>query len=113
MSATELFKSPHQRTEMAPIASQRPRIETICLVFISFVAAVFLLRYAQAIFLPFVLSLLLFYALDPVVCWISRFGIPRILSCLLLVAIFLAAGLSGAYLLRGQASDMVDEYRKR
>ncbi|HET6175993.1 MAG TPA: AI-2E family transporter, partial [Candidatus Sulfotelmatobacter sp.] len=108
MSAIEQPETQFERTETTRIVSERPRIETICLVFISLVAAVFILRYAQAIFLPFVLSLLLFYALDPVVSWISCFGIPRIVSCLLLVFAFLGTGASGAYLLRGQASDLVN-----
>jgi predicted PurR-regulated permease PerM len=105
MSTIEDPETQFEQTETARIISERPRIETICLVFISLVAAVFLLRYGQAIFLPFVLSLLLFYALDPVVCWMSRFRIPRIVGCLLLVATFLGTGASGAYLLRDQASD--------
>ena len=68
----------------------------------------FLLRYAQVIVLPFVLALLLFYPLDPVVSWMSCFGVPRIVSCLLLVVAFFATGASSAYLLRGQAVDLVD-----
>jgi predicted PurR-regulated permease PerM len=108
MSVIEQSETQVERTETTRIVSERPRIETICLVFISLVAAVFLLRYAQVIFLPFVLSLLLFYALDPVVSWMSCHGIPRIVGCLLLVVTFLGAGVSGAYLLRDQASDIVD-----
>jgi predicted PurR-regulated permease PerM len=58
--------------------SERPKVETICLIFLSGAAAVFLLRYAQAILLPFILALLLFHILDPIVYWICRLGIPRI-----------------------------------
>lgn len=108
MSAIEESKARSKRTEAVHIGPERPRIEAICLVFISLVAAVFLLRYAQAILLPFVLSLLLFYTLDPVVSWISHLGIARIVSCLLLMAAFLGTGTSAVYLLRGQASAMVD-----
>ena len=76
--------------------------------FLALVAAVFLIRYAQAILLPFVLSLLVFYALDPIVSWISRFGMPRIASCFLLMAVLFGTGASAIYLLRGQAGEMVD-----
>src|SRR5262245_47829328 len=86
---------------------QRPRLETICLLFLCFVAGVALLRYAQPILLPFILSLLIFYALDPIVAWISRSGLPRVVSSLVLMAVLLGAGGSAIYLLREQAGDMV------
>src|SRR6476620_6077092 len=100
MSAIEESKARSKRPEAVRSLPKRPRIEAICLVFISFVAAVWFLRYAQAILLPFVLSLLLFYTLDPAVSWISRLGIPRIVSCLLLIAAFLGTGSSVVYVLR-------------
>jgi len=58
--------------------------------------------------LPFILALLFFYVLDPIVCWLNRRGIPRVASSLLLIALLLAAGTSAIYLLGGQASAMVD-----
>jgi predicted PurR-regulated permease PerM len=97
-----------QTSQRAPIARERTKVERICIVFLTLVAAVFLLRYAQAFILPFILALLLFYALDPVVSWLCRRGIPRTVSSLLLMAVLLAAGASSIYLLRGQANDMVD-----
>lgn len=69
LSATEQPESEFDRAETTRIVSERPRIETICLVFISFAAAVFLLRYAQAIVLPFVLALLLFYGSMRWILW--------------------------------------------
>src|SRR6185436_19625926 len=61
-------------------SSRRPRIDRIFLVFLSLVAGVFVLRYAAGILVPFVLSLLVFYALDPIVSWCSGFGVPRFAS---------------------------------
>jgi predicted PurR-regulated permease PerM len=107
MSAIEQRNNRSSRIEAVAAARQRPRVETICLLFLCFVAAVALLRYAQAILLPFILSLLIFYALDPIVTWISRSGIPRVVSSLVLMAVLLGTGGSAIYLLRDQASDMV------
>jgi predicted PurR-regulated permease PerM len=107
MSAIEQPQSRMRQIDASRMAPLRPRIETTCLLFLSFVAAVALLHYAQAILLPFVLSLLIFYALDPIVSWISRSGIPRVVGGLLLMAVLFGAAGSAIYLLRGQASDMV------
>jgi len=87
---------------------ERPRVETLCLIFLCVAGSVFLLRYAQAVILPVVLSLLFFYALDPIVCWVSRFGIPRILSCVLILAALLGIVASGIFFLRDQAREMVE-----
>jgi len=95
----------HDKTRTAP---EWPGVRTLCLVFLSFVSAVFLLRYAQPIAVPVVLALLFFYALDPVVSWISSFGVPRVLACLVVIFMLLGSGVLAIYLLRGQASDVID-----
>jgi len=87
---------------------ERLRIETLCLLFLSLVGAAFVLRYAQAVIVPFILALLFFYALDPIVCWLCRRGIPRVVSSVLLILLLLGTGASSIYLLGGQASAMVD-----
>jgi predicted PurR-regulated permease PerM len=85
----------------------RPRLESLCLVFLSFAAGVFLLRYAQGVFLPVMLSLLIFYALDPLVNVIARIGIPRLVGCVFVMALLIGAGALAVYLLRGQAQDLI------
>jgi predicted PurR-regulated permease PerM len=97
-----------QPRHRALFGRERPRIETLCLLFLSLVGAAFVLRYAQAVILPFMLALLFFYALDPVVCWLCRRGIPRVASSLLLITLLLGTGVSTIYLLGGQASAMAD-----
>jgi predicted PurR-regulated permease PerM len=87
---------------------ERLRPEMLCLLFLSLAGAVFLLRYAQAVILPVVISLLFFYALDPVVRWISRVGIPRVLSSLLVLAVLIGIAASAIFLLRGQAQEMFE-----
>jgi predicted PurR-regulated permease PerM len=68
---------------------------------------VFFLREAKSIILPVMVSLLVFYALDPIVSSLRRWGIPRSLGSLLLVAGLLAAGTYSVSLLRGQAEDLI------
>jgi predicted PurR-regulated permease PerM len=101
-------KRPHVREATQP-APQRAKLTTMCLVFLSFVVGVFALRYAQAILLPVVLSLLIFYTLDPVVRWIAALGIPRVIACAVLLLTILGAGVAGVYFLRGQAEEMLEQ----
>jgi predicted PurR-regulated permease PerM len=108
MSAIERTQRRSAKPGTEAIVQERPRIQTLCLVFLSLAAAVFLLRYAQAVILPVVVSLLFFYALDPIVSWVSRFGVPRILSCVILLTAILGTGATAIYLLRGQAAEMVE-----
>lgn len=108
MSAVEKPETRNASRDRGRPGPERARVETICLVFLSLVITIFALRYAQAVILPFIFALLLFYALDPIVCWLCKIGIPRAVSSLLLIALVLATGASSIYLLRGQASDMFD-----
>jgi predicted PurR-regulated permease PerM len=96
------------RSRASHTLPERPALATVCLLFLCFVSTVFLLRYAQAILLPFILSVLFFYALDPVVSWMCGVGIPRVLASIVLMVAILGVGVSGAYLLRDQASELVD-----
>ncbi len=91
-----------------PSLPERPNVATVCLVVLSAVSAVFCLRYAQAVMLPFVLGLLVFYVLDPVVSWISGLGVPRALASFALIVLLLGTAVGGMYLLRGQAVDLLE-----
>lgn len=73
------------------------------------VALVFLLKYAQAMFIPLVLGVLVSYALEPVVGRLVRIRIPRPLAAA--VVLCLAVGSAGVllYQLRFQADAIVQE----
>jgi predicted PurR-regulated permease PerM len=72
-------------------------------------AAVAMLRYAAPVLLPIVLALLLFYALDPIVDRIERWGSPRVLASVLVV-LLLVGGISvGAYALWPQVTAVVEQ----
>src|SRR5262245_49094638 len=101
----ETISQVHKRVSLVPVGL---RIETISLAFLGFVGAVFFLRYAQAILVPFVLALLLFYVLDPIVGALHRWGIPRVAGCLLLSIILVASGVTAIYLITDQAASAFD-----
>jgi predicted PurR-regulated permease PerM len=69
--------------------------------------AVLFLRYAAEVIVPFVLSGLLFYALDPAVDTLQRYRVPRWLGALLILGAVIGATGAGAYALRGDVVRIV------
>jgi predicted PurR-regulated permease PerM len=72
-------------------------------------AALFMLQQMQSVLVPFVMALLLFYALDPLVDRMQKFWIPRVIGAVLALA--LAIGSVGvlAYMLQDQAMTVVNQ----
>jgi predicted PurR-regulated permease PerM len=70
---------------------------------IAVVAVVFLLRASGQLLIPVVLGILLSYALEPVVAWLHRHHVPRVLGAGLLLLSILALTGWGAYRLRDDA----------
>ena len=73
-------------------------------------AAIFALQYGQQFFIPLVISVLVSYALDPVVSWIARSAACRVRSpprsC---CCRWSAASAAGAYGLRDEAATIVQQ----
>jgi predicted PurR-regulated permease PerM len=70
---------------------------------IAAVATVFLLRAAGQLLIPVVLAVLLSYALEPVVAWLHRHRVPRLLGAGVLMASLLGIAGWGAFSLRDDA----------
>jgi predicted PurR-regulated permease PerM len=75
---------------------------------IAAVAIVFLLRVSGPLLIPVVLGILLSYALEPVVAWLHRHHVPRLLGAGLLLLSTLALTGWGAYRLRDDAVQAVE-----
>ena len=72
-------------------------------------AAVVLLREGRSVLIPIVLSVLVSYALEPVVSWLERRSIPRLAGATL-VMIMLTVGVGSAvYGLSYQMTSLIDE----
>ena len=65
------------------------------------------LRYAAEVIVPFVLSGLLFYALDPAVDSLQRWRVPRWLGALLVLGVVIGTAGAGAYALRDDVAKIV------
>jgi predicted PurR-regulated permease PerM len=78
------------------------------LVLLAVFASIAMLRWAQPVFIPLFLALIVSYALGPPVDWLERLHIPRWLSALtLLLAIVFGLGAT-AWSLRDEAVDLID-----
>ena len=78
------------------------------LILIAVFATIFVLKWAQAVFIPLFLALIVSYALGPLVDWFERIRIPRWLSALaLLLAIVLGLAYT-AWSLRDEAVNLID-----
>ena len=71
---------------------------------LALIALVFFLRFAQALFIPIALAILISYALEPAVTWLQRLRIPRVAGTTLLLVVFLGGTGWGAYALRDEAA---------
>ncbi|MEO6018596.1 MAG: AI-2E family transporter, partial [Polaromonas sp.] len=92
-----------------PILLHMPvNIRSLSLVVLAVFAGIFVLRWAQAVFIPFLLGLIFSYALSPIVNVMESRRVPRWLgAAVLLLAIFGVVGTS-AYSLSDEAVKLVN-----
>ena len=76
---------------------------------IAVAVVIVLLQFMQAILVPFVISGLLFYALDPAVDWMQRIKVPRVLGAAVMLIITVGGIATMAYALQGQAMTVIDQ----
>jgi len=83
-------------------------VRSASLVVIAVLASIFALRWAAAVFIPLMLSLILTYALAPLVDRLERWRVPRVIgAAAILLGIAGAIGTTG-YSLSGSAAQLVD-----
>jgi len=107
---------PESRPEPPPPAPQRERlllhmpvdVRSASLVVLAVLASVFALQWGQAVFIPLMLSLLLTYALSPLVELLHRWKLPRWIGAgMILMGLFGGLGWTG-YSLSGSATQLLD-----
>jgi predicted PurR-regulated permease PerM len=71
--------------------------------------AIYILQQMQPVLVPFVLGLLLFYALDPFVDWLQKMWVPRAIGSLLAIALTIGGVGVLAYMLQDQATMVINQ----
>ena len=76
---------------------------------IATIAFVFALQWAQKFFVPLLLGILIAYTLNPVVRWLERLHIRRIVGATLVTVLIVSAMAGTLYRLQGEFFDIIDE----
>jgi predicted PurR-regulated permease PerM len=111
MGAEPTLLDPRKADEEESITTVRAPIgiRSLSLTVIAIVAAIFALQYGRQFFIPLVISVLVSYALDPVVSWVARRGVPRALAAALVLLLVVGTIGTGAYSLRDEAATIVQQ----
>jgi predicted PurR-regulated permease PerM len=98
----------HARAETEPAqAATNVNIRSVSLTVLAFAATMYLLHWAQEAFIPIVLSILISYALEPIVALMTRVRVPRIIAAGLVVLMTGGALGYGVYSLSDDATALV------
>jgi len=91
-----------------PVLPARPATST-ALAFLVVLATIVIVRYAGDVFVPVVFGVFVSYALEPVVAWIARRGVPRSVAAATVLLALLAALGGTVYALSGDVISLADE----
>jgi predicted PurR-regulated permease PerM len=72
-------------------------------------ATAFALSWAQTLFIPLLVGVVITYTLSPVVGWLERLRIPRVAGSVAVMVTLIAALVLSAYSLRGQLQTIVEQ----
>jgi predicted PurR-regulated permease PerM len=116
------FISKNEAAEQASAAIVEPKTEdggplvpvpvdmrNAAITLLAVIAAVLVLQYAQSVFIPLVLGLLISYALDPAVTRLEKFGMPRAIGAGALIVALIGGGGFMLYQMRGQAQAIIEQ----
>ncbi|MGR6035008.1 MAG: AI-2E family transporter [Candidatus Nitrosoglobus sp.] len=99
-----------KKTDSSPLEVAGPiNIRSVALALLAIFATLLMLRWAQAVLIPLVFSVLVSYSLDPIVSALERIRIPRWLGALLLITLLIGLMSYGSYSLTGQAEALLDK----
>ena len=107
LAATEAVQRAEEHRERV-LLHMPVDVRSASLVVLAVLAGIFTLRWAAAVFIPLMLSLILTYALSPLVDRLERLKVPRVIgAAAILLGIAGAIGTTG-YSLSGSAAQLVD-----
>jgi predicted PurR-regulated permease PerM len=109
MAETTLLESRKDKDESPTTVPAPVGIRSASLTVLAVVAAIFTLQQGQQFFIPLVVSVLVSYALDPIVSWVAARGIPRAVAAALVLVVTVGGSAAGLYTLRDEAATIVQQ----
>lgn len=96
-------------TGAPPVSPLDVGIRSVALTIIAVAAAMYVLSWAREIFIPIVLSILISYALEPIVLTLMRIRLPRVAAAGVLMTVLTGSVFYGGYALTDDAAAVVAE----
>lgn len=97
---------PHETAHAQP--SPPVDVRNVSLALLALLASVFALHWASAVFIPLLLGVMFSYALTPVVDWLQRWHVPRVLGAAALLVVLLGGLGVSAYRMSDDATALFD-----
>lgn len=98
----------HARAEVPPtLHDTQVSVRSVALTILAFAATMYILHWAQEAFIPIVLSILISFALEPLVVMLTRIRLPRMVAAGLVVTMSGGALVYGMYSLSDDVAAMV------
>ena len=98
-----------QKEPRRPRSNVHVSVRSVALTVIAVGVAMYILNWAQEVFIPIVLSVLISYALEPIVLWMMRVRLPRALGSALVVSALTGGVLYSGYALADDAAAILAE----
>jgi predicted PurR-regulated permease PerM len=96
-------------SESTSLIDTQVSVRSVSLTIIAICAAMYVLHWAQEVFIPIVLSILISYALEPIVVFLMRTRMPRALASALVVGSLTLSFVYTGYSLADEATAVVAE----
>jgi predicted PurR-regulated permease PerM len=109
MADTTLLDKDKDKDESTTTVPAPVGIRSASLTVLAVVAAIFTLKLGEQFFIPLVVSVLVNYALDPVVSWVARRGVPRAMAAALVLIVTVGGTAAALYSLRNEAATIVQQ----
>ena len=87
--------------DLIQLEEKHTRIKSISLIIVAIVAVIFMLDWAQSFFIPLILGIFIAYILNPLVVWLEKIKIPRVVgSSVVILALMACISFGGISLSR-------------
>jgi predicted PurR-regulated permease PerM len=84
-------------------------VRGLALAIVTTVVVVFALQWAEKFFIPLLLGIIIAYTLNPLVVWLERIKIPRVVGTSIVMLVVLCGGAFVTISLRGQIQTILDQ----